>query len=84
MTDTGELDYLISLAQAAGATVTVTYDEDLLQREGRRVHETIQVSNLQGIGPCAMSPISAAEALRPVARRALYGPQASLRNVLGR
>lgn len=64
MTDTKELNTLINQAEALGAVVTVTYDQDALIDEGRHIHETIQVTGLAGIGPYPMSPIAAAESLR--------------------
>jgi hypothetical protein len=73
MTDTQELDDLISTARYQGATVIVEYDAQAKAEEGRRVYETIQVSGLEGIGPHPMSPISAAEALRSANHRALHG-----------
>lgn len=73
MTDTYELDELITRARTLGAAVTVEYDADILAKEGRRIHQTIQVSGLAGVGPYPMSPISAAETLRRANRRALHG-----------
>ena len=73
MTDTQELDDLISTARNFGATVAITYDADAQRTEGRRIYETIQVSGLSGIGPYPMSPISAAEVLRSANYRALHG-----------
>lgn len=64
MTNTQELDDLIIQARSLGAIVTITYDANALATEGRQVHRSIQVSNYPGVGPCPMSPISAAEALR--------------------
>lgn len=72
MTDTQELDNLIVTARARGAAVTVTYDQNAMRLEGRRIYETIQVSEMQGVGPFPMSPISAAETLRAANARALY------------
>jgi hypothetical protein len=73
MTDTNELNDLIAGARARGATVIVEYDAELLASEGRRVHQTIRVSGLEGVGPYPMSPISAAETLRRANFRALHG-----------
>lgn len=72
MTDTQELDDLVSRARYLGATVAVTYDADAMMLEGRRIYETIQVSGLPGVGPFPMSPISAAETLRAANHRALH------------
>lgn len=73
MTDTQELNDLITSARARGAVVIVKYDDDLLAKEGRLVHESIQVSGLAGVGPYPMSPLSAAETLRRANHRALHG-----------
>ena len=64
MTTTAELKSLIEKAEAKGATVTVTFDEEIMETEGREIYETIQVSGLKGCGPFPMSPIAAAERLR--------------------
>jgi hypothetical protein len=73
MTDTQELDDLITSARARGAIVTVVYDADVFVAEGRRIHESIQVTGLPGVGPYPMSPISAAETLRRALHKALHG-----------
>lgn len=83
MTDTNELDRLVSTARYFGATVTVVYDDDAFKTEGRRVYETIQVSGLAGVGPYPMSPISAAETLRPALHRALHDTERGRRTALG-
>ena len=73
MTDTRELDDLISQARYFGATVVVTYDADAMREEGRQVYETIQVSGMVGVGPFPMSALGAAETLRLANYRALHG-----------
>jgi hypothetical protein len=72
MTDTRELDELVATARYHGATVTVEYDKEAQATEGRRVYESIQVSGMRGVGPFAMSPLSAAETLRAANHRALH------------
>jgi len=73
MTDTNELDRLVASARYWGATVAVKYDDDAMRDEGRRIYESIQVAGLKGVGPYPMSPIAAAETLRPAIHRALHG-----------
>lgn len=60
MTDEKELGELIERARAAGAIVNVTYVES----DGRKLVESVRVHGLSGVGPYAMSPLSAAERLR--------------------
>ena len=62
-TSTDELNGLIDQARQRGARVTVVWDEDAAV-EGRRVHESVRVTGLPGIGTHPMSPIAAAERLR--------------------
>lgn len=64
MTDEKEIKDLIRQAEALGATITRTRDEEAFREEGRDLTETITVSGVPGFGPCPMSPIFAAERLR--------------------
>lgn len=64
MTTTKELNELIERARLHGADVLVLWDEAYRRETGGQAHKEIAVRSLPGIGPNAMSPISAAEALR--------------------
>lgn len=66
MTNNAEVHSLIARAVLRGASVTYSYDQDLLEREGRTVIDTVQVSGLAGVGPYPMPVLAAAEALRRV------------------
>lgn len=64
MTSNDELRALIEQLREHGASVALTYDEELRASEGREVIATVTVSGVRGIGPEPMSPISAAERMR--------------------
>ncbi|EML1601405.1 MULTISPECIES: hypothetical protein [Burkholderia] len=68
MTSEKELYELIERAQSVGAIVTVTHDGNKDARDPRGFIQSIQVSNLDGIGPHPMSPLHAAERLREALR----------------
>ena len=73
MTDNKELIELIRKIKVIGGNVTVTYDNEALQNEGRQIIDTVQISGVKGIGPYPMSAIGAAESMR----RALFSPKQS-------
>ncbi|MFX1767941.1 hypothetical protein PWP93_36335 [Paraburkholderia sp. A1RI-2L] len=66
MVSDNELYVLIERVRATGAVVNVTYDGDSTARDPRGFIRSVQVAGLRGIGPCAMSPLYAAERLREV------------------
>ncbi len=73
MTDTAELNDLVSQARYHGAQVTVTYDGHAFLAEGRKVHSAIRIADRwQGIGSGEMSPLNAAEVLRRANWQALH------------
>jgi hypothetical protein len=59
MIDRKELETLIAMARAAGATVTVNHD-------GEGCIESVQVAGLKGVGPYPMTPIAFGERMREV------------------
>jgi len=64
MTSESEINDLVARVRATGATVEVTHDRELYQREGRWVTQFVQVKGLRGCGPHPMSVLTAAEVLR--------------------
>ena len=64
MTDEKEIRALIQKAEALGARVIRTRDEEAFRQEGRDLTETLTIHIAKGIGPFPMSPISGAERLR--------------------
>lgn len=68
MTDQKELEQLVAKMKAFGAVVNVEYDVDALL-EGRTIIDTVQITNVKGIGTFPMSAISAAEAMRAAIAR---------------
>ncbi|KVN48769.1 hypothetical protein WT12_08465 [Burkholderia territorii] len=68
MTSEKELYELIERAQGVGAIVTVTNDGNEVAHDPRGFIQSVQVSNLEGVGPNPMSPLHAAERLREALR----------------
>lgn len=66
VTDNTEIRSLIDRAVQRGASVTYSYDQELLAREGRTIIDTVQVLGLAGVGPHPMPVVTAAEVLRRV------------------
>jgi hypothetical protein len=64
MTSENEINDLVARVRATGATVEVTHDRELYQREGRWVTQFVQVKGLRGCGPHPMSVLAAVEVLR--------------------
>lgn len=64
MTDEQEIKELIRKAEALGARIIRTRDEEAFRTEGRDLTESLTVSGVPGFGPLPMSPIFAAERLR--------------------
>lgn len=64
MISSSELQHLITLAEKAGAKVTVTHDNAAAQSEGRQLIQSVLVTGLPGCGPHPMPPIAAGERLR--------------------
>lgn len=66
MSDTRELVDIVSRLTEVepGAVITLSYDQEVYEREGRNVVSEVTVSGVNGIGQHPMGAIAAKEAMR--------------------